>query len=494
MNEDTRLYRRLRHYRLSPLIRLIGSLSRQMFLQQQPHFTVSAVRHDRLVAVEGKVGISAWGLCNLAYLAVCATNDFNGKTPNQNDLISLINEWHGYDGDESRTVIEDVSSDEFVVRTIVGHSQKQFWYQQSWRIAAEFNRQVEILESIPARSARGQEFDAISIQRTGLKLSEFRAVLMALMAIQSPDITSFQPTLGLDRLHPALSSANLAKVVSYYSADYRQIRKSPLLETHFLAKPVVRTSTNELLVPDAFLLAKKVADGPLWLLKDHYREHGSHEFVNEFGDFFEEYLRRLFEFAVPNKDFSRVAQPRSGRSADWIVFSPKFRVLVEQKSATPAIMIKRLYPEMKPIAQIIERLAEAILQLDETEARDPDHDRETVKIVVHYEPYFVSDGLLRPRALESVRHLVRSDRNVFFCDIDDFELLFSVLERSVETYERILALKIETQHDPNRGIEFSQLIQEITDLPNVFNQKQLGHWHSYLPGLRDHVDQRRSAT
>lgn len=496
VDESSKLYRRLRQFRLESLLRLIGNASRGMLSRYEPYTTIPVRRWNHGLPQEARIGFSAWGLCDFAHLAIQATNDFIGREPSPEDLVFLYNDYLEYENDHSLRHFEGLDPDRFTLKFVIGHSQKQFWYQQPYRIREELNRQVELLETIPERIGLKEDLDAVVCDAVGLTMRELRVVLFALFAqnLQTVDLTAILLKSPLSKYHPALTSANLNTVVSFYAADYRAFRDSRFGSNYFHLKPVVSTSTNRKIVPDAFMLSKKMADGPLWILRDQYLRKGSYEFVNLFGEIFEVYVGDLLRRYVPASDFERVPKPAEGKHADWFLRSPTYRLIIEQKTASAAMMLKTSYPDLELIDDVVKRLSEGVQQLDETEKRHSDPERESIKLLVHYDPYFVSDGVLRSAAVKLVGPELFSTENIFFCDVGEFEWLISVLHESVAEFEAIMRTKVTKQHSPNEGIELAQIIPGETEIGNTYSHVELDHWHGLLPALTKRAQGDKAAT
>jgi len=495
VNKSSALYRNLRHFRLQSLLLRIGDASREMLKRKEPILSVPVERRRDVIRQTGNVTLSAWSLCDLAYFAIYVTNDFRGSDPSVHNLVSLCNDYLQYDNDFSRQKLDEQDARYLKLQILIGLSQKQFWYQEPSRIREEFNRQVQILERISERCNLKSKLDQITSLRVGLPVSDLRAVLFALFAVNmhSSDLTAIILKQPLDHIHPALTSANLNSIASHYAADYCEYRSSSLQENYFHVKPIVRTTKNRLVVPDAFMLCKKMADGPLWIIRDYYKDAGSHAFVNLFGNLFEVYMKDLLSACVDPSNYSRVPKPQSGKFADWFVTSPHFRLIVEQKAAMATMMMKKQYPELDDVNVLIKRLSKGLVQLDETEERHPDNERETVKFLVHYDTFFVSDGILRPEAIALKQNELRSTRNLFFCDIGEFEWLMSVLASSVDSFENIIRAKIDKQDSAAEGIELSQIIPKHSPIGNTYNHQNLNHWETFLPNLRQ-PDEKSSIT
>ena len=196
-------------------------------------------------------------------------------------------------------------------------------------------------------------------------------------------------------VHPALAAWNVQQVAALYAADYQEFLNLHSGKT-FYVKPVVRTSSNRLLAVNTYMFAKKMADGPFWLIRDYYLNLGSQAFVTAFGMYFERYVEKLLQQCLSSGDFARVPAPSSGKYADWLIYTKHYRLVVELKSSLAALMLRQLYPDVDSIRNYLKKFQDGVIQLDSTVLAYPDNSRTTVKLLVHYDTLYFSDGVLRP--------------------------------------------------------------------------------------------------
>lgn len=457
-----------------------------MFNQNKPLKNIPVIRFDGPLYQKGKVTVTAWNLSDLAYLAIKESNDFRTLEPSVHDLVGLCNFFLAWDEDRSRKEYEGLSNNEKVLKIFVGLSQKQFWYQERHRIREEFNRQVELLEVIPSEIGSQVDLEGVCKEVSGFDLRTFRTILLALfsVAITQSDLSYLTSNGSATKAHPALTARNVLQVTNLYAGDYQEFRQSLLLENHFYVKPIVRTSGNRLLGVNTYMFAKKVADGPFWIIRERYRSSGSQAFVNVFGEYFEHFIEKLLQHCLPRKAFARVPPPKSGRYADWFVYTQHYRLIVALKSSIAGLMMRRPYPDIESIHTYLEKFQEGVLQLDSTAQAFPETTRTTIKLIVHYETFYVSDGLVRPIVVDAVKEKLTNTEHVYFCDIGEFEWFISLLGDSESIAESILAAKIDVESQPAAGREFSQVIPRITDIGNLYINRTLNHWDTYIPGLK----------
>ncbi|MGA2379944.1 MAG: hypothetical protein ABSG85_11620 [Spirochaetia bacterium] len=459
-----------------------------MFERNEPVMTVPAVRLDGLAPVPGNVTVASWSLSDLAYLAIRESNDFAPRVTSVHDLVALCNELTSWDETVAARELRDLSEKDTFLRFAVGFPQKQFWYQQVGLLPHEFCRQVELLEKIPTRIGSPLNLDEACRAETGLALRHFRVTLIGLLAygIRATDMT--YPTsdgTGLN-FDDAMTLANMKTAIDYYTTDYTEARDSPNAENHFFMKPLVKSSTNKILNVNQFILARKATEGPFWAIREYYRKVASADFMNEFGKYFEQYVLDLLNTCLRPEQFERIPEKVGVKTADWIIHLPKYRLLVEQKAGLAALSLKRLYPKVGDIKDYLSHLAKGVRQLDVTEQMNSDS-RVTIKLLVHYETLYLSDGILRPATILEMTPPLASNERIFFLDISEFEWLVSIVGQDQTIAEAVIEKKLERESSPGAGREFYQVIPLVTEIKNTYVMDKIDHWHSYIPGLSERI-------
>ena len=426
------LFLHLRRFKLDQLLMLIANEIRRMFNENKPMKNIPVIRYHGPIYEKGKVTVTAWNMSDLAYLAIQKTNDFRGSGPSINNLVELCNLFLAWDNDRAKLEYEGLIGNETALKLLVGLSQKQFWYQEFHRFRDEFNRQVELLEVIPSEIGSQIDLECACNEVSGFDLRTFRTILLGLfsVAITQSDLSYLISDGSAAKAHPALTAKNVNQVIDLYRCDYKEFRQSPLLENHFYIKPIVRTSFNRLIGVNTYMFAKKIADGPFWIIRDYYHSRGSQSFVNVFGEYFERYVEKLLQHCLPKKSIDRVPPPQSGRYADWFIYTQHYRLIVELKSSIAGLMMRRNYPDIESILNYLEKFKEGVLQLDSTAQAYPDATRTTIKILVHYEILGLSDGFLRPIVVDAIKEKLENTEHVYFCDINEFEWFISILGSS----------------------------------------------------------------
>jgi len=109
---------------------------------------------------------------------------------------------------------------------------------------------------------------------------------------------------------------------------------------------------------------------------------------------------------------------------------------------------------------------------------------DTLKILVHYEPLFISDGVLRPLAVRNCTTELRSQERIFFSDLEDIESLFQIMCDLPALTQTVLLekLSLEARDDgAAQGREFHQIIERHTEpRVNRFVNDHIDHYSNYI--------------
>jgi hypothetical protein len=498
LDSDSSYYRSLRKLKLDDALRNAGDYTRIMLIRDEP--VHDFIVRDRMLLKKYKITVAAWNLSEVAYHAIMTTNDY-GKNSSDDFLAYAVNEHILFREAISKRNYDATNREDILMRILVGLSQQQFWYQEPLWIKEEFNRQVEILHKIPESICASklfgfESFDEVFKEVLDMSIDDFRAVLMLLHALNMAKVDLSKVSLPQDviKIHPSFTDNNLYNVIDFYSASYKDVRSSGfgIRENYLALKPIILTDQKAVVIPDAYLMAKKMADGPLWVIRDYFRslpdKSSRNRFVNGYGYLFERYVDDMLKSQLSDDKYERIEEDKIDNRADYFIMTSKYRVIVELKSGILPMMAKKMYPDMATLKDYLEKLSEGLRQLDQTEKDFVDDNRETVKLLVHYEMLYMSDVLIRPYVVKAfLVGELNNERNIFFCDVGELEWMVSVLGSSESEFEEILARKILKQNDGLHNMEFRQMIPEITEMKNKYNHETLNHWQKQIPNLYEKV-------
>ena len=138
------LFHHLGRAKLDSTLLLISDAIRGMFGRKEPIMHVPVLRSCGPLWQKGR-SQSPHGTCRFCLSCYKKSNDFQPWEPSVHDLVGLCNFFLNWHEDQARTEFEGLSNDDSMLKFAVGFGQKQFWYQELYRIREEFNRQVELL-------------------------------------------------------------------------------------------------------------------------------------------------------------------------------------------------------------------------------------------------------------------------------------------------------------------------------------------------------------
>lgn len=98
--------------------------------------------------------VSAWSLTDLAYLSIKNSNGKGKCTPCLRDLYGLVNLYTGYDNEKSKIEYNKYNDNQDkLLSIIIGYSQKQFLYQETYLLYNNYFRNAEIFKNILEENA-----------------------------------------------------------------------------------------------------------------------------------------------------------------------------------------------------------------------------------------------------------------------------------------------------------------------------------------------------
>ena len=480
-------YRRLKTFQLTDLLVQIGDLSKLLFendnsVIEVPYTqTVGPYRRKRTMTV------TAWWLVDIAYYAIQNTHDFAPSVPTRQDLMQIYSDYLQFDEKRTKQTLGTSPATEDLMTYLFGLSEKTFWYQELFKTKGRFNRDVELLEIVPTKVGSDIDVNEIIVESTGFNIRQFRKLLLALFtaSLKQADLSTLTENGTAVRFDPVLTRDNLMRVVEMYSADYSEYRSSSLNENYFLVKPIVRTLHHRYVAISPFLLSRKMYDGVFWQIRDffHTKTTGDRQrFTNGFGKLFEGYVENLLNHYLPPEQYQHIDQSGE-RVADWIISSPNYTLIVEQKSTVMSLMLRTPYADTQIFEDYQERLVEAVEQLDSSESRYCDNPGANPKLILLYDEILMAENILRDKIVALANDRIENHENYFFVHIDDFEHLMQILSENPNTFDQIMNYKIiVAPSNPGEGQEFYQIIPRFYDKGNLYIHNVINHYDKYLAG------------
>ncbi|MBD5643201.1 hypothetical protein HYH96_04745 [Clostridium botulinum] len=478
-NEINNLFKR---YKLDDTLYKIGELTRDMVVNikgiQEAHWHRKLGRFYQ----SGFMYVTPWQLTGLAYELICNSNDYKSKiVKDENELLSLLSKYQQYDEVLSSERMDNVKESDILLYITFGHSQQQFWYQNLQQIIIQFNRNTEILLYIWKDINSSIDIDNIIYDKLGFDSDTFNKLLVYLLWInlKETDISSKEVYNILEEYDPSLIKDNLKKVIELYTANYEFFRKQMKLEENSLfVKPIIKTDTNKLLIVNHHLLIKLLSDGLYWIIRNHFYEKDSQDFINDFGRAFEVYLENVLKHYLNKKIYYHLPDSNKHKIADWIIETDEFFIILEQKSTIASLALKTMYPDINNLKKYINKFNEGFSQLNETEKvlKKQIGKRKIVKLIVHYENLYVQNVL--KSEIQKSRNNKEEDLNIFFINIYELERLLYVLSTDINVFYEILEKML---------LVSSQFSVESRDFNQIMNNLEIKQ-NDYLSNNRNHFD------
>ena len=85
------------------------------------------------------------------------------------------------------------------------------------------------------------------------------------------------------------------------------------------------------------------------------------------------------------------------------------------------------YPSMIKLDEYLNKFKEAYLQIAETVKNLGKTDKATIKLILHFENFYLGDSLINERVRNSCKDKIMDLSNYFFIDTEEFEKLIQVL-------------------------------------------------------------------
>ena len=494
-------YRILKKFILEDLLIAIGNVSRNLFNENNPFYNVpvelrtptySALGID-VTTKKGNVSVSAWSLLEIAYYAITQTHDFADKSPTFLDIVKICNEYISFENSQSKKVYEQSDSRKRVFFDLFGMAQKEFWFQNPYSLLLQFNRDVEMLQVLPAQIGSDVDFNKVFFDITGFEMKNFRLILLIIVSMgqKSADLGVFNIDDSLQKGNPNLTKENIYAVIRSLSADYDVYRKSTLYQQHFYSKPFVHTSRGKYILVNQYLAVKKLSDGVFWILRDYYAQKDkteSRKFTDLFGRLFEQYVENLLAFYLRDDQYERIPEAQE-RRADWRIESPSYQIVLEQKSSLLSVLLKDIHADINKYDEYLERLKKGTKQLIRTAEAYATPEKKTTKFLLLYDQLYLSENILKDQLVDYTKMEGQEAKGFFVINIADFEFLMQILSEDELAFDAIIREKFALQSKPSsEGKDFDQVIGRHYEGENRYVQKHLNHLAEYAQVFKNSRD------
>lgn len=468
LNERDELELELRKYKLDSLLSLIAEKSRVMFNEGQSFQTVTWNRRIGSFTESFNQLMPIWGLAELSYRAIKCSNDYRAQEPRLDDLYKLNNLLAKVTDQEAARKSSDKITEQARVNIFVGLSQTQFWWQDIARnragIVYHFLRYYLLLREMPNYFPGLKHPDKDLKEITGFSIDDFSKLLFAcyalLLTAPTPEFTIINVEAEVTQKNPLITSDNIKKCLSFFVADYSYYRQATHLNNPLFFRPVIQTETKRLIVANAFLLIKKFYEGIYWIIRDKYMKDNLQDFTNAFGYYYEKYIESLLSYYLKPGVFQKIGDNEGG--ADWIIYTDRYRLIIEQKSSLMSVKLKKEYPSVEEIDKYLVNFNEACAQLRKTNNTLKEKNRVTVNLILHFEKLYFKEAFVKKELLKLGGNDSDQLKNYYLIDTEEFEQLIQVLSDDISAINEILDTKIAYGNNPpspQYGQDFFDIIR-----------------------------------
>lgn len=405
--------------------------------QYQKTFDVLSTRFG----IQKKVGVplSAWDIQNIAYLAVLHSNDYR-RGKNLPQMGYLINLYRGYEN--ANSIAEELrkSNIDRIFRAILGMSAEQFQYENISWIFEKFNRDYYILLAADDFEHRLLLDAEAAVKETlGLSADEYIMVLLMVFGLSklNPIPLGWYDRPEASTLPQIISKENAAKVISYYSCTYEELRTSPLGKQLLYAKPFIKTAKEQLYIScNMYLVAMLLGNGLYWLTRDYYNnQHGNQKqvFPNAFGLLFEDYVKDLGSRYCEEGQWGIIPQGQK-KGADYFFDIGSIRIIVEAKSALLQLSARQQVPDLNAVDTFFLRhIKESYEQLNNSLAEmDPGIMRPIIKVTLLYDD-FSNTSIIE----QSISDIYANDPYCYIMTIRELEILLYIHKNNKDKCDEV---------------------------------------------------------
>jgi len=418
-------------------------------------YTLSDIKTRR--SHKQDVVVTAWGLIDLAYEAIMASNDYRGRViSTDEELYLLISATSGYKAIKEKEVIKSFperGEPDFSLY-LWGFAGEQFKMQRPWRALSNASRELYILLEL-SKSLDATEDIAQNViweVRT-----TWRNVLISLFLLWCASMYE----VGIKHLEESIQwdddfcLNDFRRVLNRYTTTYKEIKESGLGRQILYTKPYIRTSTSGVISINCFLSVFLYEHSIMWIVRDYYNKRADQNFVSRFGAYFEQYFREVLDTYVESENCEKT--PECNRpSADWKLCLGGHVFLVEQKSTILGLTAKQQESNVDIVRAFAERnIVKALHQLESTECELGSG--KCIKIVLLYEEY------LKVEILKSILRTsgVTDDGYYWLVTIDEMEMLLYQYKSNRALFDTIIAEKIKRETENSKvGCSLEQLLGE----------------------------------
>lgn len=457
----------LKKYKLDDLLVLLAKKSQEMYKQGVAIEKV-VWRHPigGLVQKESQL-MPVWGLAELSYRAIKNSNDYRPRNPTLQDIYKFNNLLAKVTDEAARRESKDRSPDESKIDIFLGLSQTQFWWQDLVRtkvIFYNFLRYYLLLKKMPKYFTEFTHPNKDLLDITGFEIKDFSKLLCAGYAwlyTNSPEINLDRMDKSVTKEYPIITPENLLKCLEFFVGDYEYYRRKDHPYNPLFFKPIIKTQTNRLIISNAFIWVRKFYEGIYWIIRDKYLRSASRTFTAAFGHYYEKYIEELLKHYLTPEKFQRIKE--KGK-ADWLIYTGKYLLIVEQKSSLMSVSLKTEYPSPAKLDEYLEIFKKACIQLKNTSDALRKSQSTVIKLILHFERLHFKESFLKKKLEELCKDYMDNLRKYYLVDTDEFEQLIQTLSENIDSFNKIVEAKINYEENPpppTKGTDFRDIIYDV---------------------------------
>ena len=466
-------------YRLSDLVKIASTLSRKLWNNKESIARLFRLDSSRFIKgafrVSGPGYLTPWHLADIVYYAIAhSSGDFGIAALSENDFFALYNEYIGFDNELSGLIYKDLAPDDALFYMLFGLGQKTFWFQEKHRLWATNFRFYRMLCSLPKQHPELPQLFRYVQDKYRCTFEEYNLARMVMVWLAANDHSiNFPLRIQRSPQMKGVDNRLVHEMFQDYVSDYDGIRQNSLEARALYLTPVLRTTQYELLVSNAFLLARKGFTNLYWESRRLCRATDNAEMNLLLGPSFESYVDHLLERYLRPDKYVRLKPRQSGKRADLALFTNTYTILVEQKFAMLNISQQDLRLDLQRVDAWLTAFVQAARQLEATVEDFKNRGKVTIKLILFFDNLTLADGLIKDRVVRrsssDSEGPVAVD-NLFMISIDERERLVQILGKDEGFAERIIAEKIDRQSikDYSRGVEFDQIMDQMSAEPNQY--------------------------
>lgn len=427
--------------------------------------------------------ITAWTLIDLAYYLILASNDYIGKKIEKRAeiyfLSAVVNNYN--EQKESDFLDQHNENEDYkFFMYLWGFVGEQIKMEMPTSIYNNSIRELYILFEI--NDSEAFNIEELVYTEVGLSWQEVIAFLI-IAWYGFTNVNTLEELIHNVTWRNKEYGAQFEKLIKRYTADYDEIRKSPLRRQSLYAKPYIKTDKGEVISVSTYLSLFLCEHSILWIIRDKFKKNVSQEFTNYYGELFEQYFGELLGTYLSEGEYEKIPETKNER-ADWKLHIGEYKFLIEQKSTVLRLSAKQQQTDINAIEDFARKtVIKAISQLENTE-KEFDEGK-FIKIILLYDDY------LNPHLLEKIMDMpectIKNDNYFWIATINELEMLFSIAKTNRKLFDAIAAEKInrEVSHSKN-GRSFAQIMNEKGITQNDYINQ--GKFNEYKDEVRNTID------